>query len=251
MKKKCFVLILIVILLLSGCGMNRKEKLSKNVTSKDNVSKSVTSKDNAINNKPEKDICSKAPDKSTVQLKRAAALKGMTDADAKRLTSDITKANLRLEQAFMFEDLKKHLSDPKSYTWNYLESTGEILVGYGYEEKDLAKKNSLHLSDKEFEEKYGEKVTTYNEYDAKKMITVLSELRSTVHNKDLRQDFENMIEDVSNAKETHNVQYVINAYRILHDMDYYLLRYGPEDVGKYVQDPSTIDIFYGVLTCYK
>lgn len=43
----------------------------------------------------------------------------------------------------MFEDLEKHLSDPKSYTWNYLESTGEILVGYGYEEKDLAKKTAF------------------------------------------------------------------------------------------------------------
>lgn len=251
MKKKCFILILIVLLMLSGCGMNRKENISKDVTSKDSVSKNVTSKNAAVNSKQKKDTYSKAPDKSTVQLKRAAALKGMTDADAKRLTSDVSRANLRLEQAFMFEDLEKHLSDPKSYTWNYLESTGEILVGYGYEEKDLAKKNSLHLSDKEFEEKYGEKVTTYNEYDAKKIIAVLSDLRSTIHNKDLRQDFENMIEDVSNAKETHDVKYVINAYQILHDMDYYLLRYGPEDVGKYVQDPSTIDIFYGVLTCYK
>lgn len=73
MKQKGIVLILIVILLLSGCGMNRKEKLSKNVTSKDNVSKSVISKDAAINNKPEKDTRSKAPDKSTVQLKRTAA----------------------------------------------------------------------------------------------------------------------------------------------------------------------------------
>ena len=36
-----------------------------------------------------------------------------------------------------------------------------------------------------------------------------------------------------------------------HDMDYYLLRYGPEDVGTYVQDPSFICKYYGVLSVYK
>ncbi|MGC4018647.1 MAG: hypothetical protein QM793_05060 [Muricomes sp.] len=35
------------------------------------------------------------------------------------------------------------------------------------------------------------------------------------------------------------------------DMDYYLLRYGPEDVGQYVQDKSTVAKYYGMLTCYK
>ena len=60
-----------------------------------------------------------------------------------------------------------------------------------------------------------------------------------------------MAEYVQKAKETHDVNYILNIYRILHDMDYYLLRYGPEDVGPYVEDTSTIDIYYGILEDYK
>jgi len=33
-------------------------------------------------------------------------------------------------------------------------------------------------------------------------------------------------------------------------MDYFLLRYGPEDVGKYTEDSSTVNKYYGVLNVY-
>lgn len=60
-----------------------------------------------------------------------------------------------------------------------------------------------------------------------------------------------MRESVKQAKETHDVNEVINIYHILHDMDYYLLRYGPEDVGQYVSDTSTINKYYGALKIYE
>ena len=53
------------------------------------------------------------------------------------------------------------------------------------------------------------------------------------------------------AKETHDVNYMIELYRILHDMDYFLFRYGPEDVGKYTKDDSTVSRFYGILQIYN
>ena len=37
---------------------------------------------------------------------------------------------------------------------------------------------------------------------------------------------------------------------LLHDMDYFLLRYGIDDVGVYVSDQSLIRKYYGVLTVY-
>lgn len=52
------------------------------------------------------------------------------------------------------------------------------------------------------------------------------------------------------AAETHEVEYAIIIYKLLHDMDYYLLRYGLEDVGKYVRDSSIISKYYGVLSVY-
>ena len=53
------------------------------------------------------------------------------------------------------------------------------------------------------------------------------------------------------AKEKRDVEYIIQIYRIVHDMDYFLFRYGIEDVGRYVDDISTISKYYGVLTVYE
>ncbi len=47
-----------------------------------------------------------------------------------------------------------------------------------------------------------------------------------------------------------DAEYVKQIYRILHDMDYFLLRYGPEDVGKYTKNDSTVRNYYGVLMVY-
>ena len=34
-------------------------------------------------------------------------------------------------------------------------------------------------------------------------------------------------------------------------MDYFLLRYGIEDVGKYTRDDSVVSKYYGVLSVYS
>ena len=39
--------------------------------------------------------------------------------------------------------------------------------------------------------------------------------------------------------------------KILHDLDYFLLRYGIEDVGKYTKDGSVVAKYYGVLMVYE
>ncbi len=46
------------------------------------------------------------------------------------------------------------------------------------------------------------------------------------------------------------MEYANQIYKILHDMDYFLLRYGMEDVGAYTQDIGTVCEYYGVLTIY-
>ena len=53
------------------------------------------------------------------------------------------------------------------------------------------------------------------------------------------------------AKNTHDVAYAEAIYKILHDMDYFLLRYGPEDVAGYTMDDSTVCKYYGVLHVYQ
>ena len=40
-------------------------------------------------------------------------------------------------------------------------------------------------------------------------------------------------------------------YHMLHDMDYFLLHYGMTDVEPYVEDTSTLSIYYGALDVWE
>jgi hypothetical protein len=53
------------------------------------------------------------------------------------------------------------------------------------------------------------------------------------------------------ATETHEMEYANEIYKIVHDLDYFLLRYGIEDVGKYTKDGSIVAKYYGVLNVYN
>ena len=78
----------------------------------------------------------------------------------------------------------------------------------------------------------------------------MEEMRDSLESGLLKGDFDSLIENMRLAKETHDVLYMENIYHILHDMDYFLLRYGPEDVGKYTKDGGTVNKYYGVLDVY-
>lgn len=186
------------------------------------------------------------PNKSEVLSQRAIALDGMSEDDIETLTSTVSKLNLRLESEFMFNNLEKNLSDPDSYSWNFLDQTGEIVIGYSFDEEVMNKKKELNLTEEEFEKQYGEEVIYNNEYDAYRICEILNALKSTVQDENLIQDFDNGIEYLQKAKRTHDVQYFLDFYRLFHDMDYYLLRYGHEEFGMQVRDTSTVDLFYGM-----
>lgn len=47
------------------------------------------------------------------------------------------------------------------------------------------------------------------------------------------------------------MKYANNLYKKLHDLNYFLLRYGPTDVGPYVEDDSTISTYYGTLSVFQ
>ena len=83
-------------------------------------------------------------------------------------------------------------------------------------------------------------MTIYNRFDANNFIALMDEIKATVKNKELKDDLQRIIDETKLAKETHEMEHANNVYKLLHNMDYYLLRYGLEDVGKYVKDNSTI-----------
>jgi hypothetical protein len=106
------------------------------------------------------------------------------------------------------------------------------------------------ISQSEFYKKYGEPVMEYNRFDAANFITLIQDMQKSVHNEQLIADLQQLIDLTRLAEETHNMEYVNDIYKILHDLDYFLLRYGIEDVGKHTNDSGTVAKYYGALVVY-
>lgn len=62
------------------------------------------------------------------------------------------------------------------------------------------------------------------------------------------EEIERLTENIKTANLS--MEHANNIYKLLHDMDYYLLRYGLGEVAPYTQDNSTLAKYYGVLTVY-
>ena len=103
------------------------------------------------------------------------------------------------------------------------------------------------MTEDEFYAQYGTPVVTENDVDADRFIALLDEFAAMLPDTPLQKDFDVLKEYTRTAQATHDIAYLRKIYYILHDMDYYLLRYGPADVSPYVLDTSTIDTYYGVL----
>ena len=165
-----------------------------------------------------------APTKEEVLAMRELVLEGMSEEEISRLKENIKIANLQMERAYLYDDIFAKLDDPESLYWNYFDEKGEIQIS--------------------------ETETVYNRFNAENFINLLEDTQSSVQNEKLWNDLQQIIDQTELAAETHEMEYANNIYKLLHDMDYYLLRYGPEDVGIYTQDRSTISKYYGVLTVY-
>ena len=171
-----------------------------------------------------------APTKEQVLAARESALDGMTAEQIDRLTENIKIANSRMEQAYLYDNIFGKLEDENSLYWNYFDQKGDIQIDWTYD---------------------GTPVVVYNRFDADNFIDLMAEMQESVQNEDLREDLQKLIDETALAKDTHDMEHANNIYKILHDMDYYLLRYGLEDVGIYVKDASTLSKYYGVLTVWK
>ncbi|MBQ7781116.1 MAG: hypothetical protein IJ405_03740 [Lachnospiraceae bacterium] len=191
-----------------------------------------------------------APSAEEVYAMRTDVLAGMTAEEVERLKENIKVANLAMERAYLNDNLFERLSDTENLYWNYIDQKGDIQIGWALS-GDVEYDSSLGLTYEEFKEQYGEPVMAYNRFDADNFIALMQEMSDSLASDLLKNDFANLIENMELAKETHDVEYIKQIYYILHDMDYYLLRYGPEDVAKYTEDDSTILKYYGVLEVYK
>ena len=245
MKKTVTIVLLLSIIALSGCTTDEK-----NTSAETEISTETESNDERTE---EEDSEPEPPEREEVLAARELALEGMSEEEAERLTENIKTANLVLEQAYMYDNIFGKLEDKDSLYWNYFDQTGEIQIGWAYE-GDIDKKEVMeeeNLTEEEFYSKYGSPVVAENHYDAEAFAELLADMKSTVNNENLQNDLQQIIDNTKLAAETHEMEYANNIYKLVHDMDYFLLRYGPDDVGSYVQDKSMISRYYGTLSFYN
>lgn len=127
-------------------------------------------------------------------------------------------------KAYFYDDFFGRLADPESLYWNYVDEKGEIQIGWAFED-GVRYDGTDEAGRREFEEKYGAEVKAYNRLDGDDFIALMEEMRDSLESGLLKGDFDSLIENMRLAKETHDVLYMENIYHILHDMDYFLLRY--------------------------
>lgn len=192
------------------------------------------------------------PTRDEVYAARELALEGMTEDQIEDLTEFVKAANLWLEHKYLYGTFFEMLADPDYPTWNYFHETGEIQIGWAYsgDIDRAATCESEGLTKNAFYEKYGTPVSATNLYDAEGFADRIGSFQENVQNEALIADLQYIIDKSLLARDTHDVTYVYKLYRALHDLDYFLLRYGPEDVGPYVSDASTVSKYYGMLSIY-
>ena len=203
------------------------------------------------------------PSKETVLERRNACLQGMSEEDITRLTENIKVANLTMEYSFLYDRLFERMADPEDLYWNYVDQKGDIQIGYSLEQEAVDawkeySQNAEEITDmdsywkayQQYEEEHGQPVYTYNRFDADNFIALMEEMKGLLKNDTLTADLDQLIKNTRQAKETHDVTYIKEIYYILHDMDYYLLRYAPDDVASFVQDKGRIAVYYGALQVY-
>lgn len=239
-----------VCLSLSACGA--KEHIVE-TPQQESVLESVS--ENTVKEKIETDNTTETnvPSKEEILAMRELVLEGMSDEEIERLTENIKVANLRLESAYLNDNIFDKLSNKDSFYWNYFDQKGEIQIGWAYDGSYSDMKAIMEdegISQNEFYEKYGEPVMEYNRFDAANFINLIQDMQESVQNEMLIADLQQLIDLTSLAAETHEMEYANEIYKILHDLDYFLLRYGIEDVGKYTKDSNTVSKYYGVLIVY-
>lgn len=193
------------------------------------------------------------PSKEEVLEARAIVLVGMTEEQIERLTENIKVANQTFESAYLNENIFDKLEDENSLYWNYFDQKGEIQIGWEYngdynEKKEIMEREQL--SKEEFNEKYGEPITTYNRFDAHNFIELIEDMKKSVSNEQLKNDLQYVIDETQLAADSHEMVHANNIYKALHDLDYFLLRYGPEDVGVFTLNDSLVKTYYGTLSVY-
>lgn len=204
------------------------------------------------------------PGEEETEKLREAALAGMSEEEIGALTDYVKNYHNWLEGRLLYDNWERRLSDKESAAWNFIDQTGEVVAGWyleedlnGYGDIEGEEERRAYLQEKypefgevsleELGKKYGEPYYRESWYGAETVIQRMRELTASAENEIFRSDVEALCSALQQAKDTHEVDYVMEAHEILHDMEYFLLRYSPRDVATYPQDKSLSGKYYGAL----
>ena len=152
------------------------------------------------------------PSKEEVLSARERVLEGMSAEEIKRLTENIKTANLQMEEAYLYDDIFAKLEDPDSLAWNYFDEKGDIQIGWAYDGE--RKKSEIceeeNLTSEEFYQKYGTPVMVYNRFNGENFITLIEDMKSSVHDESLKADLDKLIDETKLATETHEMEHANN-----------------------------------------
>lgn len=246
----------IVVLFVMDIGISAYEKKHANIIieNKTNTLAEMSNEKNSDLTDEKKWATFTLPTIEEVEQSRNLALEGMTKEEIDCLKENIKVANLAMERAYLHDNIFERLTDKDDLYWNYVDQEGDIQIGWAYDGtyKDIRKiREEEDLTLDEFYELYGTPVTTYNRFDAENFIELMKDMQTSIQNEELIGCFDLLIQYMEEAAKTHEVEPMVNIYKLLHDMDYYLLRHGPTDVSPYVEDGSLIGTYYGTLPFYN
>ena len=250
--KKSFVLSILCTILLVGCSKSNEEQKKPIVEDNMEMETNIIIEEAVENNDIQAELT--APTKEEVLAMRKLVLDGMSDDEKERLTENIKVANLQMESAYIDDDIFGKLEDKESPYWQYFDQKGDIQLGWWYNQEIHSMEQIMRaekITEEEFYEKYNEPGIVYNRFDGANFMELIQDMQKSVQNESLSADLQQLIDLTNLAMETHEVEYANEIYKVLHDLDYFLLRYGIEDVGKYTVDGSIVAKYYGVLTVYE
>lgn len=101
------------------------------------------------------------------------------------------------------------------------------------------------------DESYWDEIINGKTFKPKNFLEHIKAFRECISNSRLLTDFDYLISNLTAAIENHDSDAFKQAYHIIHDMDYFLFRYGPYDIGIYVKDKSTVNTYYGTLHVFE
>ena len=192
------------------------------------------------------------PTKAEVLKMRKKVLAGMTEEEIRQLTKLVHKGNYVGESNYLPANKFSDYQNKNSLYWNLLTNSGDVIVGYGFDSTVPPYGQVSGMTEEEYNEKYGTPVVVSdNEPIRERFYSYMGNIEKLLKTDLLDDDFNEMKRYMGLAIDTHDVKYLHEIYYKLHDLDYYLFQYGPEDVSPDVAYASSIEIFYGRLHIYE